>query len=161
MAEQNKGEHRGIAGEAVGVRRGPAIEGMRVARAGMPSGGGVALVYPRHSAALGHLRIELPKPVPPARDPIPIWLAALLATHCQATANGEDHAVRWACVSGRALYTNAGSVTEIIQPLGVSLKVGQTVAVSWLPGQSAYTVEVYRAFDHCSRSQLNLFTVTR
>jgi hypothetical protein len=55
----------------------------------------------------------------PAGDPLPIWLAALAAARCQANRNGEDHVVRWSCVSGRALYTNAGADAELIQPLGV------------------------------------------
>jgi hypothetical protein len=80
----------------------------------------------------------------PAGDPLPIWLAALLAARCQVKKNGEDHAVRWSCVSGRALYTNAGADAEWIQPLGVRLQGGHTLAVCWLPGETDYTVKVYR-----------------
>ena len=76
-------------------------------------------------------------------SPVPIWLAALAATECLATRNGEDHAVRWDCVSGRAVYTNSGADTETIHPLGVSLEGGQSLAVYWMPGETAYTVEVY------------------
>jgi hypothetical protein len=83
-------------------------------------------------------------------EPTPIWLAALIASRCQANANGEDHAVLWNHVSGRALYTNAGSTTETIEPLGVSLQQGHTLAVSWIPGDTAYTVEVYRQFELCA-----------
>jgi len=83
-------------------------------------------------------------------EPTPIWLAALIASRCQATANGEDHAVLWNHVSGRALYTNSGSATETIEPLGVSLQKGQTLAVSWTPGETAYTLEVYRQFELCA-----------
>jgi hypothetical protein len=86
----------------------------------------------------------------PAGDPLPIWLAALAAARCQANRNGEDHVVRWSCVSGRALYTNAGADAELIQPLGVRLQGGQTLAVYWLPGQTAYTVEVYRQDEMCA-----------
>jgi hypothetical protein len=85
-----------------------------------------------------------------ATEPTPIWLAALIATRCQAIANGEDRAVRWNHVSGRALYTNSRSETETIEPLGVSLQKGHTVAVSWIPGETAYTVEVYRQYDLCA-----------
>src|SRR5689334_7472172 len=60
----------------------------------------------------------------------PIWLAALIASRCQANADGRDHAVLWNHVSGRALYTNSGSATETIEPLGVTLQQGHTVAVS-------------------------------
>lgn len=86
----------------------------------------------------------------PAGDPLPIWLAALAAARCQVNGNGEDHAVRWSCVSGRALYTNAGANAELIQPLGVRLQGGQTLAVCWLPGQTAYTMEVYGRDDMCA-----------
>jgi hypothetical protein len=86
----------------------------------------------------------------PAGDPLPIWLAALAAARCQANRNGEDHAVRWSCVSGRALYTNAGADAEWIQPLGVHLRGGQTLAVYWLPGQTAYTMEVYGRNEMCA-----------
>ena len=77
------------------------------------------------------------------RSPVPIWLAALSATQCLATRNGEDHAVSWDCISGRAVYTNAGADTETIEPLGVSLRGGQTLAVYWMPGETGYTVEIY------------------
>jgi hypothetical protein len=86
----------------------------------------------------------------PAGDALPIWLAALAAARCQANQNGEDHAVRWSCVSGRAQYTNAGADAELIQPLGVRLQGGQTLAVYWLPGQTAYTMEVYRQDEMCA-----------
>ncbi len=80
-------------------------------------------------------------------DPIPVWLAALLAARCQATANGEERAVRWSHFRGRAVYTNAGADAELIQPFGIRLEGGHTVAVSWIPGETAYTVEVYRRYD--------------
>ena len=72
----------------------------------------------------------------------PIWLAALMATRCQAEGDGEYHAVGWDCVSGRALYTNSGAGTERIEPLGVSLQRGETLEVYWRPGETAYTMEV-------------------
>ncbi len=74
---------------------------------------------------------------------MPIWMAALSATTRLARQNGSDQAVSWDCISGRALYTNAGSDTETIEPLGVSLKSGQTLAVYWMPGETGYTMEVY------------------
>ena len=79
-----------------------------------------------------------------ASEPAPIWFAALAATRCQATGNGEDRSVRFEYVAGRALYTNASKHTENIDPLGVSLLGGQTLAVYWVPGETAYTMEVYR-----------------
>ncbi len=85
-----------------------------------------------------------------AAEPLPIWLAALAAARCQANRDGEDHTVRWNCVSGRALYTNAGADTELIQPLGVRLQRGQTLAVYWLPGETAYTVEVFWQDGMCA-----------
>jgi hypothetical protein len=77
-------------------------------------------------------------------EPLPIWMAALIASRCQATSPGSDRMVNWRCVSGRALYTNGDSEVETIQPFGVPLRRGETVAVSWLPGDTAYTVELYR-----------------
>lgn len=77
------------------------------------------------------------------RSPVPIWLAALSATGCLATRNGEGHEVSWDCVEGRALYTNSGADSETIQPLGVSLAGGETLSVYWMPGETGYTVEVY------------------
>jgi hypothetical protein len=41
------------------------------------------------------------------------------------------------------VYTNAGHEDERIEPLGVRLTGGQTLAVSWMPGETAYTFEVY------------------
>jgi hypothetical protein len=90
--------------------------------------------------------------LPQARpgEAVPIWLAVLFATSCEAQRDGENHAVRWNWVSGRALYTNAGRDAEHIQPLGVSLLGGHTMAVYWIPGDTAYTVEVYPQKELCA-----------
>jgi hypothetical protein len=77
-------------------------------------------------------------------EPVPVWLAALIASRCAAAVEGGIHAVEWNHVRGRAIYTNSGTETELIQPLGVRLAGGDTVAVSWVPGKTAYTVEVIR-----------------
>ena len=86
-------------------------------------------------------RVSYPRPE--TGEPVPIWLAALMATSCQAKANGEDHNVRWDCVAGRAVYKNSHRAAERIEPLGVSLLRGQTLAVTWVPGDTAYTMEVF------------------
>jgi hypothetical protein len=78
-----------------------------------------------------------------SRQATPIWLAALSATRCQASRSGEGHAISWNCISGRAVYTNAGADTETIQPLGVNLRGGQTLTVFWMPGETGYTMEVF------------------
>src|SRR5450759_2296611 len=83
-----------------------------------------------HSGA-GPVRAQLPEASQPS-EPVPIWLAVLLATSCKAQRNGENHAVRWNWVSGRALYTNAGRDAEHIEPLGVNLMGGHTMAVYWI-----------------------------
>lgn len=101
-----------------------------------------------HSAA-GLVRTALPEAKHPS-EPVPIWLAVLLATPCKAQRNGENHTVRWNWVSGRALYTNAGRDVEHIEPLGVSLLGGHTMAVYWMPGETAYTVEVYLQTELCA-----------
>jgi hypothetical protein len=74
---------------------------------------------------------------------MPIWLAALMASRCQAMVDGEDHSVYWDCIAGRAFYTNHRAVAERIEPLGVHLQGGHTLAVYWRPGATHYTVEVY------------------
>ena len=56
------------------------------------------------------------------------------ACACQAQAGGQSQTVQWNCVSGRAQYTNFGPDTVVIQPLGVRLHGGHTLAVSWAPG---------------------------
>ena len=63
---------------------------------------------------------------------------------------GEIHAVRWEWVAGRALYTNVGRDTELIEPLGVSLMGGHTMAVYWMPGDTTYTVDVFRETELCA-----------
>jgi hypothetical protein len=73
----------------------------------------------------------------------PIWLAALFAACCRASDGRAGHAVNWVCTSGRAVYTNAGAHVERIEPLGVNLHRGQTLAVHWISGETAYTIEVY------------------
>ena len=74
----------------------------------------------------------------------PIWMAALLATRCLAVGHGRERAIRWECVAGRAVYTNTAGDCELIEPLGVTLQAGDTLAVDWAPGETAYTVETYR-----------------
>jgi hypothetical protein len=83
-------------------------------------------------------------------DSAPIWLAALISARCAVTVEGGIHAVEWNHVRGRAVYTNSGVETEFIQPLGVRLAGGDTVAVSWVPGETAYTVEVIRQRQLCA-----------
>ncbi len=81
----------------------------------------------------------------------PVWLAALAATRCQAVADGRSHVIRWDWALGRALYTNRSATTEFIRPLGVHLQGGETLAVSWMPGETAYKLEV---FNHKPLPQL-------
>ena len=114
-------------------------------------GGGDAdgdLPAARPPASAGPVRAQLPEAHP--GEPVPIWLAVLFATSCSAQHDGENHAVRWNWVSGRALYTNASRDAEHIEPLGVSLLSGHTMAVYWIPGDTAYTVEVYRQKELCA-----------
>lgn len=85
-----------------------------------------------------------------AQEPMPIWLAVLMATSCQARTKHGRHDVRWKCVSGRAVYTNFGGEPESIEPLGVNLSEGETLAVSWTPNETAYTVEVYSPTEKCA-----------
>jgi hypothetical protein len=104
----------------------------------------------QRSFELGCERVATRGEAWPAGDPLPVWLAALVAARCRVNGNGKGHAVRWSCVSGRAIYTNAGAGAEWIQPLGVRLQRGQTLAVYWLPGDTAYTVEVFRQDEMCA-----------
>ena len=79
--------------------------------------------------------------------PMPIWFAALVASNCQASSEGAEHAIDWVCESGRALYTNCESHAEWIESLGVGLHSGDTVSVTWIPGETAYTVEILHTLD--------------
>lgn len=94
-------------------------------------------------------RTALPEASRPS-EPLPIWLSVLHATSCEALSNGQYHAVCWDLVAGRAVYTNIGREPEHIEPLGVSLLGGHTMAVYWMPGDTAYTVEVYRQRELCA-----------
>jgi len=78
---------------------------------------------------------------PAAAEPAPIWFAALVAVTGRVNA---ESSVRFEYVSGRAIYTNSLHDTQEIDGLGVSLHRGQTLAVYWAPGETAYTMEVYR-----------------
>jgi hypothetical protein len=73
----------------------------------------------------------------------PIWFAALAATRCQASGSGEGRSVSFEYVAGRAWYTNTSATAESIDPLGVTLQGGHTLAVYWIPGETAYTLEVF------------------
>ena len=116
---------------------------------GVPSGSAADLSAACLHSGAGPVRAQLPEASRPG-EPLPIWLAVLFATSCEAQRNGENHAVRWNWVSGRALYTNAGGDAEHIEPLGVNLMGGHTMAVYWMPGETAYTVEVYRQTELCA-----------
>jgi hypothetical protein len=72
-------------------------------------------------------------------------MAALLASGCHASANGTSRTIDWRLQSGRALYTNAGAETETLQPFGIPVRGGETLAVSWRPGDTSYTVELHRS----------------
>jgi hypothetical protein len=75
-------------------------------------------------------------------DPQPIWLAALLASACHALGRNGARKVEWQCVPDAAMYTNTGDDVEILLPFGVSVRGGQTVVVTWLPGDTAYTLRL-------------------
>lgn len=68
-------------------------------------------------------------------ETLPIWMAALIAS---GTAAG------WQWLAGRAVYTNGGAETETIEPFGVQVQRGETVAVTWHANDSSYTVEFIR-----------------
>jgi hypothetical protein len=79
----------------------------------------------------------------PQAEPEPIWLAALNAARCRAFGNGGDRMVRWDFIAGRAVYTNESSETEMVQPLGVPVQGGASLAVYWIPGETGYSTETY------------------
>jgi hypothetical protein len=81
----------------------------------------------------------------------PVWLAVLAAARCQAVANGRNRVIRWDWALGRALYTNRSATTEFIRPMGVQLQAGETLAVSWMAGETAYKLEI---FNHKPLPQL-------
>lgn len=81
---------------------------------------------------------------------MPVWVSALIASQCLATSGGRDHEIRWKREGGRLLYTNTSMATEMIEPLGVRLQCGQTIAVSWVPRETSYTIEVFRQLDCCA-----------
>src|ERR1017187_2075210 len=114
-------------------------------RAGGDSAGDLPAARPRTA---GPVRSQLPEARP--GEPVPIWLAVLLATSCKAQRDGENHVVRWNWVSGRALYTNAGRDAEHIEPLGVSLLGGHTMAVYGMPGYTTNGVEVWPFNELCA-----------
>jgi hypothetical protein len=78
---------------------------------------------------------------PAAAEAAPIWFAALVAVTHRPNA---ERSVRFEYVSGRAIYTNSSQDRQEIDGLGVCLGGGQTLAVYWEPGKTAYTLEVYR-----------------
>jgi hypothetical protein len=123
-----------------------------VSASGRASGRGGHGKSPADSALYsgsGAIRTSLPEASRPG-EPAPVWLSVLLAVACSAKCNGEQHSVRWSCVAGRATYTNPRGEAERIEPLGVSLQGGHTMAVCWKPGETAYTVEVYPQEEKCA-----------
>ena len=81
----------------------------------------------------------------PSKSPeIPVWLAALIAADCKAISRFEAHGIHWSCAGGRAVYTNLGRMRESVQPFGLTLEPGDTLAVSWRPSETEYTLELCR-----------------
>ena len=141
------GTQRGSQNQLHIARRGPAARGMETSEYAADAASHQPVAYLK--AVPMPLRTGLPE-AKRTHEPVPIWLAVLEATSCEAKRNGEYHAVRWKWDSGRAVYTNAGEDPEHIEPLGVRLKGGHTMAVYWMPGETAYTVEVYRQKELCA-----------
>jgi len=79
------------------------------------------------------------------RAELPIWLAALLASGCEAADRTHIHSMEWSCTAGEALYTNRCWDVEQIQAFGVCLGTGERLIVSWQPGETGYTVQVSRS----------------
>ena len=79
-----------------------------------------------------------------AVEPLPIWMAALLASAREARGDGISRNVEWECVHDRAIYTNGGEETLILYPFGVPVRGGETLIVSWLPNETGYTVKLER-----------------
>ena len=78
---------------------------------------------------------------------LPIWMAALFTSDCRATAPGSDCDIQWRCIDGRAHYTNDAGGALLIEPLGIRLENGQTLAASWTPGETSYTFEILRQHE--------------
>jgi hypothetical protein len=76
-------------------------------------------------------------------EPLPVWLAALMASGCEVRSSEGARQVDWRCISGRAVYTNRGAGAEVMLPFNLDVRQGETVTVAWLPGESGYTVELY------------------
>ena len=73
---------------------------------------------------------------------LPVWMAALIAAECQVIGNGLARKIDWRCRSGRAMYTNLGVETEVIQPFGIAVRSLETVIISWPPGGTGYSVQL-------------------
>jgi len=114
-----------------------AARGIPAGRSGAPGTGGLSVAR----------RLQ---ETPASNEPAPVWLAALMAAGCQAKSLELAHDICWRAVAGRAVYTNFGSHAENIEPLGVHLGAGETLAVSWMPGETAYTVEVQSNSEKCA-----------
>jgi hypothetical protein len=115
-------------------------------------GGSLAAAKPAaatHSNASSHIAGALPDHRP-SQEPTPVWLAALVAAPCFAHGIDLSHEVRWQRRAGRAVYTNFGGCSETIEPLGVVLQAGETLAVYWIPGDTAYTLEVCSKTEMCA-----------
>ena len=50
----------------------------------------------------------------------------------------------------RDLHQCRARSREAIQPLGVTLDRGETLSVTWIPGETEYTLDVARARSKCA-----------
>lgn len=91
--------------------------------------------------------MPVPKPTRQVAEPLPVWAAALQASPCHVMARAATRRVDWQFDSGRALYTNVGQDLEFLVPFGVEIPSGETVSVTWTPGDTGYTVELVEDDD--------------
>jgi hypothetical protein len=73
----------------------------------------------------------------------PVWLAALAGACCHAVSSKGARTICWEWLQGHAIYFNISKESERIQPLEVDLPSGHTIAVSWAPSETTYSVKTF------------------
>jgi len=84
-----------------------------------------------------------------------IWSAALSAVGCVATGTGgSSQPIEWQPARNCLKYTAKRAV--IVEPFGISLKPGETLAVRWKPGDTGYSMMLLQSQRGGMRSNAEL-----
>jgi hypothetical protein len=77
-----------------------------------------------------------------ASSTLPIWKSVLLAAGCRVLGSDGSSPVQWECIQDYLRYQANDSIT--VEPFHIALDAGEILEVTWLTGDTGYTVLIHR-----------------